>query len=266
MPLEKFILTIGFCFYLCLNIASEDSQNIAIDHSKAKDLNVAFMIGEKEYLTAETLPKYARKYLIPNGIDCSFIHVNPDDPNDFPGLIGALEKADVLVISVRRRTPPLAQMKALQKYLNTDKGIVGIRTSSHSFGRVPPDKNHIRWEEFDRDIFGMDYEGHYGNKGPDDLATIINVIPFWKSHPVLNGIESNHFTSSSHLYRNRKPDDGVSILLTGSVGNDESKLEPVAWTSSGRNGKTFYTSLGNPGDFAQFEFLQILTNAIVWAK
>lgn len=266
MSFNRFLFIPLICTSLIIPSFSINATDIVIDRAKSKDLNVVFMVGEKEYLTAETLPKYARQHLIPNGVDCNFIHVNPEDSNDFPGLIGALEKADVLVISVRRRTPPINQMNALKKFLNSKKGIVGIRTSSHSFGRVPPNDRHVQWDEFDRDVFGMDYEGHYGNKGPDDHATIVNVIPFWKSHPILKDLKVDNFTSTSHLYRNRDPDDGVSILLSGTVGKDTSKLEPVAWTFSGRKGKTFYTSLGNPDDFEQSEFVQILTNAILWAK
>ena len=61
-----------------------------------------FLIGEDEYKTETTLPAFARKELEPMGIRCTFIIADPKRPHDFPG-IEALDDADLLVLSVRRR-------------------------------------------------------------------------------------------------------------------------------------------------------------------
>lgn len=230
-------------------------------------VRVVFMVGEMEYQTAESLPAFARQYLINDGVHCTFIHVNPNDPNDFPGLTGALKKADVLVLSVRRRTPPVGQLEAVRAFLDSGGGLVGIRTSSHAFGREPADALHAKWDEFDRDILGMDYENHYGNKPPEDPISHIRILPWWQHHPILEGIqlEGNTFTSTSHLYRNRRPDDGVSVLMVGNVGANGTMNEPVAWTNTHRKLKVFYTSLGNLDDFQLPHFNQMLKNAILWA-
>lgn len=229
-------------------------------------IRVVFMIGEMEYNTASTLPEFARKSLIPQGVDCTFIHVNDNDPNDFPGLVGALEPADVLVLSVRRRTPPTRQMEAIRDFIARGGGVVGIRTASHAFGREPASATHQSWDEMDRQVFAMDYEGHYSNKPPEDPPSDIQISPLWKHHPILANLKSDSFTSTSHLYKNRRPDDGVSILLTGSIKNrTPAILEPVAWTSPSCPGRVFYTSLGNPDDFRNPDFSQLLANAVLWA-
>ena len=134
--------------------------------------HVVFMIGESEYNTASTLPMFAKKQLEYRGIRCSFVHVNQNDPNDFAGL-EALKDADLLFLSVRRRTPPKAQLDLVRAHLAKGKPLVGIRTASHAFDREPPSENHARWAKFDDEILGVDYRNHYGNKPPKDPATII---------------------------------------------------------------------------------------------
>lgn len=257
-------------YALALLLTSTVAGSLVSQEVPAQDnphpVRAVFMIGEMEYNTSSTLPEFARKSLIPQGIDCTFVHVNDNDPNDFPGLNGALEPADVLILSVRRRTPPTHQMEAIRNFIARGGGVVGIRTASHAFGREPASDNHQSWDEFDRHVFAMDYEGHYGNKPPEDPPSEIQISPFWKHHPILANLKSDSFTSSSHLYKNRRPGDGVSILLTGSIKNKTPAiLEPVAWTSPSCPGRVFYTSLGNPDDFLNPDFTQLLVNAVIWA-
>ncbi len=251
--------------FLLLSILGALLMSISLQAGADRKPGVVFMIGEKEYDTAETLPQYAREVLIPAGFDCLFIHVNQDDPNDFPGLVGALEQADVLFISVRRRTPPMGQMQALRNFIDRGGAVIGIRTASHAFGREPARENQVRWDEFDRDVFGMDYEGHYSNKPPEDPPTEIRTVSFWKSHPILRDLPGDSFVSTSHLYRNRLPENGVSILMTGSIDDDPARTEPVAWTSPKTGGRVFYTSLGNPDDFRNPVFRKLILNAVTWA-
>lgn len=234
-------------------------------NQQVEKTRVVIMIGEQEYETKDSLPVFARENLSSDEFDVTIIHVNPSDSNDFPGLIGALEKADVLLISVRRRTPPRAQMEAIKKFLIRKGNIVGIRTSSHAFGRKPVSDNHVKWDEFDRDVFGMDYLGHYGNKPPQPLSRI-NIVSYWNSHLVLDGLDMQYFYSTSHLYKNEKPGPGVSVLMSGQIGDNGKKLEPVTWVREYKNGRVFYTSLGNPEDFKKDAFKKLLVNAIRWSS
>ncbi len=70
-----------------------------------------FLIGEDEYQTERTLPEFARKELEPLGIRCTFAIADPKRPHDFPGAL-ALNDADLLVLSVRRRTRPRARWRS----------------------------------------------------------------------------------------------------------------------------------------------------------
>ena len=231
--------------------------------SQQPTAHVVFVIGEDEYRTAETLPAFADAQLAPNGLACTFIHAATDDPNYFPGLEAALAKADLVVLSVRRRTPPTAQLAAIRGSLDAGKPLVAIRTSSHAFALrdgTPP-AGHAEWKDFDRQVLGCTYENHYGNREGTDVTS----APHTERHPITAGITRPNFHSDGSLYRSR----GVaarSVLFHG-ITHDKGDLvsEPVAWTHTYKKGRVFYTSLGHPNDFQQPTFRTMLTNAVFWA-
>ena len=68
--------------------------------------HIVLMIGEEEYHTREMLPEFAKRDLKPLGYRITTVHADAADKNNFPGLVDALRTADLLFVSVRRRTPP----------------------------------------------------------------------------------------------------------------------------------------------------------------
>src|SRR5687767_7111089 len=74
---------------------------------------IVMMIGEDEYHTWETLPEFADKDLRPLGYQVTIVHADEANKNDFRGLVDALREADLLFISVRRRTPVKEQLEAV---------------------------------------------------------------------------------------------------------------------------------------------------------
>ena len=88
-----------------------------------------FLIGEDEYQTEKTLPEFARKELEPLGIRCTFAIADPETPHDFPGA-EALNDADLLVLSVRRRAPAAKEMAMAQRLTqaHTANGVLDIQT------------------------------------------------------------------------------------------------------------------------------------------
>ena len=229
---------------------------------------VLFMIGEQEYNTKETLPAFAKAELTRRGIECVFVHAGATPSGDpeadnFVG-IEQLRDADLLVLSVRRRTLPEAQLAVVREYLEAGGAMVGIRTASHPFDRKQkPDAGKADWPLFDNEVLGMDYQGHYGNKPPNDPATLIKPVADQAAHAILRNVPAEEFEVTSHLYKNRDPAESVTILMTGRIeGRDV--LEPVAWTNTYKGGRIFYTSLGNPEDFEIPAFRTMLKNAVFW--
>lgn len=242
---------------------------LAAQHASANP-TVAFLIGEQEYDTKYTLPAFAESELRPAGINTVFIHVSESDPNDFPDM-QQLKSADLLVVSVRRRTPLKNQLDVVREHIDAGKPVIGIRTASHAFDRDPPSAKHDRWALFDREILGGHYQNHYGNKPPNDPPTLVSKSASAADHPILkHWPEQPSIPFLSHLYKNRDLLPSTTTLLNGVIRNSEgnaiSEVEPVAWTRSGPkpSQRIFYTSLGSPEDFRSGAFRTLFRNAIYW--
>lgn len=242
--------------HVCPSVESADILG------QPRPAHAVLMIGEDEYDTARTLPEFARAQLAPLGVRATVVHASDERPNDFAG-IEALGDADLLVVSVRRRTPTAGQLAEVRRYLESGRPLVGIRTASHAFDREPPPGNQ-RWAGFDIDVLGGHYERHYGNKPPDGPATLVRLLPEAAGHEALRGLAPAEFRSTSHLYRSRDLGERTVSLATGQIEGQEI-IEPVAWTNSYRGGRVFYTSLGNPQDFAAPWFQKLLVNGVLWA-
>jgi putative heme-binding domain-containing protein len=222
---------------------------------------VVFVVGENEYQTWETLPVFVDQELAWRGIECEFVNAPPAGGNEFTNW-QAIAKADLLFVSIRRRTPPTAMIEAIRAHLNAGKPLVGIRTASHSFGAKPPDDQHTAWDTFDLDVLGGHYQNHYGN----NLAPKIRAASGATAHPVLTGVEVDSLRTRYSLYRSRDLTATTRALLTGTIqveGKDVT--EPVAWVNTGANRRVFYTSLGGPDDFKEAAFRRLVLNGVLWA-
>ncbi len=222
---------------------------------------VVFLIGEDEYDTRTTVPAFVEGELAPRGIRPAVIHVSPEDPNDFPGLDRALPEADVLFLSVRRRTPGRPQLDAVRRHIEAGKPVIGIRTASHAFDRDAPDADHARWATFDRDVLGAHYQGHFAH----NEATLASTVAGSAGHPVLKGVEMHDLPFTTSLYRSRDLAPTTQVLVTGRIkGNPEP--EPIAWVNLRGDQRVFYTSLGGVEDFRTPAFRRLLLNAVLWAS
>ncbi len=234
--------------------------------------HLAIVIGEKEYRTNETLPKFAEKHL--TDFRVSIFQANPEDRNDFPN-IEDIASADVLLISVRRRVLKPMQIRAFQLFEASGKPIIGIRTASHAFSlrAQEPPKGYEGWPTFDADVFGGNYTNHHGNK----LSSMVSFTENSLVHPITKvfaketsqkltsrPFELKVFKQGGSLYKTSPLARQTEILLEGKVLGHPT--EPVAWTFKRKNsGKSFYTSLGHIDDFDSEEFTTLLTNAIRWS-
>jgi len=236
--------------------------------AEAKGTRVVFMIGEDEYKTWETLPEFARMELEPKGFRVSVIQASTQDKNNFPGLVQALHDADLLFISLRRRTPPKEQLDAVRAHLNAGRPLCGIRTACHAFAPAPTDKQALAtnpkladWPAFDPEVLGGHYTGHHG-AGP---KVALHIAPGASENPILQGVDLSKLEGNGSLYKVSPLSGTASLLLTGTIPDKPS--EPVAWTRlyGPKQARIFYTSLGHPDDFRNPEFRRLLLNGIRWA-
>ena len=231
----------------------------------SKPAHIVIMIGEDEYKTWETVPAFAKSDLEPRGYRVTIIQADPADKNNFPGLVQALREADLLFISVRRRTPYKEQLDAIREYLNAGKPLVGIRTTCHAFALRPKDTltdpKLAVWQEFDPEVLGGHYVGHHGNT----IKCTITVAPGAESHPILKGIAVAKLVGNGSLYKVSPLDPTAQPLLIGTI--PDKPAEPVAWTRlyGAKQARIFFAPLGHVDDFQNPEFRRLLVNAVAWA-
>jgi type 1 glutamine amidotransferase len=222
-----------------------------------------FVIGENEYHTWETLPEFARTELEPRGLKCSFVNASPKEGDNTFTNFAIIKQADLLFISVRRRTPPKEMMAMIREHLKAGKPLVGIRTASHAFGAKPTDDLHEGWPSFDVDILGGSYQNHYNNAPSNSPTALIESVREMTNHPILRGIATTPHPVTSSLYKSRNLAASATALMVGRS-SDQTAVEPVAWVNTDQNRRVFYTSLGSPDDFKQAFFRRLLVNGIFW--
>jgi type 1 glutamine amidotransferase len=226
--------------------------------------SILLVIGESEYRTSETLPEFARTELVRSGFQVTSVQADEKNPNDFPGLVEAAKAADLMLISVRRRAPTLAQLDAVRAHLTAGKPLIGIRTASHAFAlgdNEAAGAGRATWPEFDPLVFGGHYTGHTG----EGLKVSLMSAPGAKEHPLMVGIDPLQMEGNGSLYRVAPLEASTTPLIIGTVPG--CAPEPVAWTNTPRVGKSrvFYTSLGHPDDFRNPMFRKLLLHGLCWA-
>ena len=181
-----------------------------------------------------------------------------------------LEDADLAVFFIRRRALESGKMEMIRNYVSSGRPVLGIRTASHSFdakGNVPREGGAVvavegnttafleQWPEFDEQVLGGNYQGHYGHLS---TGTDVSILPGMENHPILKGVEVK-FNSPGWMYKNRPlRTSRAQVLLLGS--NPGVPDEPVMWI----NGNVIYTSLGHWDDWENESFRNLMFNSVTY--
>ena len=128
---------------------------------------VVLLAGDEEYRSEEVQPMLARQ-LHQLGFSCSVLFSqNPEtgevDPNRLDHLPGTeqLAEAVLLVVQLRFRELPDAQMKPIVDYVQAGKPVIGIRTATHAFHyRQNPESPFAHW-----DFRASAWSGGFGRPG-----------------------------------------------------------------------------------------------------
>lgn len=237
--------------------------------------HAVIVVGTHHYSPQKTMPSFARE-LERLGLQTTVL--NPDwdlekDKRGLPGL-GALDDADVAVFFTRFLKLDDKQLAPIIRYLESGRPVVGFRTSTHGFNYPVDHPQHHLNDAFGKDALGTPYLIHLAGE------TKIEVAAGAKNHPILTGVAAQNWTSPGTLYLT-KLEPGIIPLLFGTgnskrVGEvknsfgthmlEKTMTDTVAWTwENNWDGRTFTTSLGHPGDFAEPASMRVMVNGVFWA-
>ena len=178
---------------------------------------IVLVSGDEEYRSEQALPQLARILSARHGFDCTVLFatdpkdgtINPDQPNNIPGL-EALDTADLMVIFTRFRDLPDEQMKHIVDYVESGRPIVAMRTATHAFA-LKSSKTYARyswnskeWDGgFGRQVLGETWIAHHGQHGKQSTRAI--VVTAQASHPILRGIRDGDIWTPTDVYEVRLP-------------------------------------------------------------
>ena len=220
---------------------------------------LALLIAGQSYETDRTLPAFAARFLAPQ-FEVAIADGAMANPEHRFANFSPVANADVLLVSVWRRAPPEDQLNVIRRHVAAGRPVVGVATASHAFALrkgAQPAPGSAAWPEWDAQVIGGNYTGHRSIKL---ITTVTALAP---AHPILRGVVLP-FRSKMELNQVSPLRPGAEAILLGSV--EGFPAEPVAWTfTHAGGGRTFFTPLGHPEDFAQPAFQRLLLNGIRWA-
>jgi hypothetical protein len=258
--------------------------------------HVVLISGDDEYRSEETMPQLGKILSTRLGFTCTVLF--PIDPADgtikppfqtnIPGL-EALDNADLMVLGLRFRNLPDEQMAHFDKYIQSGKPIVALRTSTHSFN-LPEGSTYEKytwtskvpgWEGgFGKQVLGETWVAHHGDHGKQATRGIF--APGAEHSPILKGIKNGEIFGPTDVYTVTLPLPGDSkpVLLGEVVAGMDPKdpaaegvkndpMMPVAWTKtykgdSGKASRIFTTTMGASQDLENEAFRRMIVNACLW--
>src|SRR5262245_39063913 len=254
--------------------------------------HIVFLSGDEEYRSEEGLPQMARILAERHGFKCTVLFaidpkdstINPNIRTSLPGA-EALDSADAIVMLLRFREWPDAEMKHFVDAWLAGKPIIALRTSTHAFNYSDNPKspyakfsfNSSAWPGgFVKQVLGETWVAHHGAHKKEATRGVIE--PGSASDPILRGI-SDVF-GNSDVYTANPPAD-AKILLRGQVllgmnpsdppvtGKKNDPMQPVAWTrlyrnERGKTNKVFCTTMGAATDVENEGLRRLVVNAVYW--
>ena len=249
-------------YLLCLLLAPCPFTSI----SQAQP-HLVFVVGENEYRSEVTMPALAQ--VLADHYDFRTTILIDDvlqggEANSINGL-DALETADLVILYLRFRQLPDAQLALLQKYIDRGGPIVAFRTTTHAFAYESEDQRAVWWNNFGARELGAPWIYHYGHEASTD-ATIVG------NHPILTGVSPEfHVRSWTYHVRPDYPPKDAQVLVQGrpifpeGERGDAETVNPIAWTHThSGGGRVFTTTMGHPEDFRVSAFRRLAVNGIYW--
>ena len=173
--------------------------------------HIVFVVGEGEYRSEVTMPALAKVLSEHYDFRTTVLideELHGGEDNNIEGL-DALETADLLVLYLRFRQLPDAQLALLQEYIDRGGSILAFRTTTHAFAYDEEDHRAEKWNNFGARELGAPWIRHYGHDASTD-ATLVG------EHPILTGVSPEfHVRSWTYHVRPNYPPKDAQILVNG---------------------------------------------------
>src|SRR5687768_8563765 len=141
-----------------------------------KGKHVVFLSGDEEYRSEEGLPMLAKILSQRHGFKCTVLFSLDADgtinPNNVKSVGGAevLGSADAIVLLIRFRQWPEADLKHFVDAVNRGVPIVALRTATHAF---KGDANKPFGGDFGEKVLGENWVAHWGKHKVEATRGII---------------------------------------------------------------------------------------------
>ena len=268
-----------------------------------KSKHIVFLSGDEEYRSEEGLPQLAKILAGRHGFKCTVLFaidpadgtINPNKRDSLPGS-EAIDSADVIVMLLRFRDWPDADMKHFVDAYLAGKPIIALRTSTHAFNYDDNPKSEYKkfswttkeWRGgFGKQVLGETWVNHWGRHKQESTRGVIE--PSANDSPLLRGVTD--LFADSDVYEAYPPPD-ATILVRGQVLKGMQSSDPpaeykkkratdkeeqginepmmaVAWTrlyrnEAGKTNKIFCTTLGAATDLKNESLRRLVVNAVYW--
>ena len=259
------------------------------DSGPGKGKHIVFIASDHEYRSEETLPALARILAKHHGFKCTVVFgVKPDGTiqpgfNNVPG-IENLKNADLMYLFTRFQNWPKDQMQHFVDYLDRAGPVIGLRTATHAFNKIPKDSPFAKYNNgfggddykggFGRQVLGEKWAGHYG--GNHRQSTRIDIVEEKKDHPILRGVKDMWVQCGGYFANPLKPYETVAVaqplmsMEPDGKPDPNKKPVPAAWTRTyqgkdGKSGRVFTSTYGASNDIENDGYRRMLINAVYWA-
>jgi glucose/arabinose dehydrogenase/azurin len=264
--------------------------------------HVVLLAGDEEYRSEEALPMLGKILSQRHGFKCTVLFsvgtngtIDPINQRSLSNS-SALESADAVIMALRFRKWPDADMKRFVDYFLAGKPVIALRTSTHAFD-FPKDSTYSKytwtsgapWKGgFGKEVLGETWVTHWGRHKAEATRGVIE--PAAKDDPLLRGVED--VFGDTDVYEAYPPAD-AKILLRGQVlkgmkpedapadyrkkrASDKQEQGvnappmPVAWTrlyknEAGRENKILCTTMGSATDLQSEGLRRLVVNGVYWS-
>lgn len=210
----------------------------------------------------------------------------PTNQTHIPGM-HFLAEADLVMLNLRFRELPDADMKHFVEYLHAGKPVIALRTSTHAFAysRNPNsplarfDWRNKDWPGgFGQQVLGETWVAHHGDHGKESTRGV--PVAAQRNQPLLRGVADIWGPTDVYAVTHLPAD--ATVLVQGQVlagmkptdppvaGKKNDPMMPLAWTrlhrwENGKQSRIFTTTMGAAVDLESEGLRRLLVNACYWA-